>query len=151
MLRLVLLTSFHFFLTAQTPRTTRYHNWEGMSETDDEKPRLIKSLGSGHTLIMRNHGACCTGSTVAEAWVRMYYLIRCCQVQVDAARFAGASAGATGHLIVPSDAIMSHAADQITEFSPPGMFEWEPLRRKMMKKHPEVFGLLAKTSSSSKL
>ena len=48
---------------------------KGVSTDGDEKSRLAASIGPSpiHTLIMRNHGACTTGKTVGEAWVRLYH------------------------------------------------------------------------------
>ena len=58
-----------------------YHEWEGVSDDYDEKSRIAAALGpKAHTLMMRHHGAVTTGSTVAEAWVRYFYLDRICQV-----------------------------------------------------------------------
>lgn len=60
---------------------TMYHEWEGVSDDYNEKARIAAALGpTAHTLIMRHHGAVTTGTTVAEAWVRYYYLDRICQV-----------------------------------------------------------------------
>ncbi|EOD16627.1 hypothetical protein EMIHUDRAFT_44937, partial [Emiliania huxleyi CCMP1516] len=59
-----------------------YHGWEGVSDDYDEKARIAAALGPiAHTLLMRHHGAVTTGRTVAEAWVRYYYLDRMCEVQ----------------------------------------------------------------------
>ena len=33
-----------------------YHDFEGITVMDDEKPRLVKNLGSKNILILRNHG-----------------------------------------------------------------------------------------------
>ena len=61
-----------------------YYEWEGLSDDYDERARLAAALGSEcHTLIMRNHGACTVGRTVAEAWVRYFYLDTVCQQHLD--------------------------------------------------------------------
>jgi ribulose-5-phosphate 4-epimerase/fuculose-1-phosphate aldolase len=61
-----------------------YHDFEGPALRDDEKPRLVADLGRHHHLILKNHGLLTVGETVAEAFVRMYYLERSCEIQVRA-------------------------------------------------------------------
>ena len=104
-----------------------YHDWEGISDGYDECARIQEALGKdSHTLIMRNHGCITTGKTVAEAWVRYFYLERICRVQI-------ATLGQP--LNEPDAAVLKHAASQ---FSPKngkespylhGNMEWAALRR----------------------
>jgi ribulose-5-phosphate 4-epimerase/fuculose-1-phosphate aldolase len=61
-----------------------YHDFEGPALRDDEKPRLVADLGSHHYLILKNHGLLTVGETVAEAFIRMYFLERSCEIQVRA-------------------------------------------------------------------
>jgi ribulose-5-phosphate 4-epimerase/fuculose-1-phosphate aldolase len=61
-----------------------YHDFEGPALRDDEKPRLVSDLGRHHHLILKNHGLLTVGETVAEAFIRMYYLERSCEIQVRA-------------------------------------------------------------------
>lgn len=60
-----------------------YHDFEGVANDYEEQENIRRDLGDKHTLIMRHHGAATTGKTVGEAWVRMYYLDRVCQAQMD--------------------------------------------------------------------
>ena len=62
-----------------------YHDYEGPSLYDDERERLVLSLGEHKALVLRNHGLLVTGHNVADAFLRLYRLERACQVQVDAA------------------------------------------------------------------
>jgi ribulose-5-phosphate 4-epimerase/fuculose-1-phosphate aldolase len=59
-----------------------YHDYEGIAVRDDEKPRLVASLGSRRALILRNHGLLTVGGTIADAFLSMYVLESACQVQV---------------------------------------------------------------------
>jgi ribulose-5-phosphate 4-epimerase/fuculose-1-phosphate aldolase len=52
---------------------------------DDEKPRLVKSLGNKRALILRNHGLLCAGKTIADAFDLHYRLQRACEVQLATA------------------------------------------------------------------
>jgi ribulose-5-phosphate 4-epimerase/fuculose-1-phosphate aldolase len=61
-----------------------YHDFEGPATRDDEKPRLVADLGASVHLILKNHGLLTVGETVAEAFVRMYYLETSCAIQVRA-------------------------------------------------------------------
>ena len=100
-----------------------YHDWEGVSDDYDEKDRIAAALGpSCHTLLMRHHGAVTVGSTVAEAWVRYYYLDRLCSVQC-------AAGGAACRQ--PRAAVLEHAATQLGPGGPfcHGRYEWAALLR----------------------
>jgi len=61
-----------------------YHDFEGPALNADEKPRLVADLGNNTSLILRNHGLITVGESVAEAFVRMYYLETACAIQVRA-------------------------------------------------------------------
>ena len=58
-----------------------YHDFEGVTVRDDEKPRLVRSLGDKSYLILRNHGLLVCGRTVQEAFLRMWTIERACQIQ----------------------------------------------------------------------
>lgn len=59
-----------------------YHDFEGIATDIEERQRLVKDLGSKHSMILRNHGTLTVGRTVAEAFLRMYFLERACEAQV---------------------------------------------------------------------
>jgi ribulose-5-phosphate 4-epimerase/fuculose-1-phosphate aldolase len=59
-----------------------YHDYEGIALNDEEKPRLVRDLGTNTTLILRNHGLLTVGSTIADAFLWMYNLQRACEVQL---------------------------------------------------------------------
>ena len=99
-----------------------YHEYEGLSLDLEERERLAVSLGDNPVMIMRNHGLLTTGSTVAEAYVRMHYLELSCQVQLDIM-----STGREVHL--PSEEVCRNAAEQYRRSAPAGTHEWEPLLR----------------------
>jgi ribulose-5-phosphate 4-epimerase/fuculose-1-phosphate aldolase len=61
-----------------------YHDYEGIALRDDEKPRLVRDLGSNACLMLRNHGLLTVGATVGEAFVWMYVLQRACEAQIMA-------------------------------------------------------------------
>ncbi|SMG52962.1 class II aldolase/adducin family protein [Paraburkholderia susongensis] len=61
-----------------------YHDYEGIALRDDEKPRLVQSLGSNDFLMLRNHGLLTVGRSVGEAFIFMYLFEAVCSIQVRA-------------------------------------------------------------------
>lgn len=62
----------------------RYHDYEGVADNEDERNRIVKDLGDGGVLILRNHGTLTVGATVAEAFARMNRIERACRFQLSA-------------------------------------------------------------------
>jgi ribulose-5-phosphate 4-epimerase/fuculose-1-phosphate aldolase len=58
-----------------------YHDFEGETLRDDEKERLVRSLGDRSILILRNHGLLVCGRTIPEAFLLLWTLQRACDVQ----------------------------------------------------------------------
>jgi len=62
-----------------------YHDYEGIVLDAAEKARLVGVLGAtNHTLLLHNHGVITTGPSATWAFVRLYQIIRGCQVQLRA-------------------------------------------------------------------
>ena len=61
-----------------------YHDYEGPAVDLDEQQRLVRDLGDGAAMILRNHGLLTAGRTVCEAFVTMHWLEKACQAQVMA-------------------------------------------------------------------
>ena len=59
-----------------------YHEYEGIATDLEERERLVEDLGEKHAMILRNHGTLTVGETVADAFLRMYFLERACEAQV---------------------------------------------------------------------
>mmetsp|Transcript_24064 Transcript_24064/g.47245 ORF Transcript_24064/g.47245 Transcript_24064/m.47245 type:complete len:546 (+) Transcript_24064:150-1787(+) len=101
------------------------HEWEGLSDDLDEKPRLMEAVkGDSRVLLMRHHGFCTLAKTVAEAWVLAYYFDKSCRTQLEVMKASG------GKLRRPPASVMEKASQQIylPEFAP-GVCEWEALKR----------------------
>ena len=72
-------------LTQQAMRFTgrvATHSYDGVYFTDDERRRLIASLGNKLVMLLHNHGSLVCGRSIVEAFDIMYYLERACQAQV---------------------------------------------------------------------
>lgn len=59
-----------------------YHDYEGITTSRDERPRLVAALADKDYLILRNHGLLVVGATVAEAFQRLWTLQRACEIQL---------------------------------------------------------------------
>lgn len=61
-----------------------YHDYEGIALDLDERERIVADLGARNLMILRNHGTMALGETVADAFLRAYFLERACEAQVHA-------------------------------------------------------------------
>ena len=61
-----------------------YHDYEGVALRDDEKPRLVRDLGSNNFLMLRNHGLLTVAGTIPDAFLFMYLFESTCTIQVRA-------------------------------------------------------------------
>ena len=82
-----------------------YHDYEGIALSSAEKRRLVADLGDKPVMILRNHGLLTVGKTPGQAFLRMFYLERACQIQVDA--MAGGAP-----LVLPPPEVCEHTARQ---------------------------------------
>ncbi|MFB7569973.1 class II aldolase/adducin family protein [Streptomyces sp. NPDC056165] len=83
-----------------------YHDYEGVALNLDEQRRLVADIGGHPALILRNHGLLTVGESAAQAFLRMYYLEKACEIQVTA------QAGG-GPLVVPSAEVCEYTAQQL--------------------------------------
>jgi ribulose-5-phosphate 4-epimerase/fuculose-1-phosphate aldolase len=90
------------FYGAQLHGQIAYHEFEGVTVNEDERSRMVKSIGSKKAVILRNHGLLSWGSSIAEAFLWLWTLQRACDIQV-----AAASAGALHAL---TDAVLAQTA-----------------------------------------
>lgn len=67
-----------------------YHDYEGLALNEEEKPRLVRDLGTNKFLMLRNHGLLTVGRSIADAFVAMYFFETACSMQV-LAQAGGAS------------------------------------------------------------
>ncbi|MGA5702279.1 class II aldolase/adducin family protein [Peterkaempfera bronchialis] len=84
-----------------------YHDYEGIALNLAEQQRLVADLGGHPALILRNHGLLTVGETPAQAFLRMYYLEKACEIQVTA-QAGGAP------LTIPSPEVCEYTAQQLS-------------------------------------
>ncbi len=85
-----------------------YHDFKGFEFDMEGRDRLVADLGPHLCMIMRNHGILACGRTVPEAYFLHHYLEMACRAQI-----AALSAGGPESLILPSDEICEHGAQQM--------------------------------------
>ena len=78
-----------------------YHDFEGVTTSLDEQPRLVASLGAHPWLILRNHGILAVGSNLPEAFQRLWMLQRACEIQL-------ASDAGQGPNIAIAESVLAH-------------------------------------------
>lgn len=77
------------FYSAAFAGQVAYHEFEGITTDDEEKPRLVANLGAQNVLILRNHGLLVIGPTVPAALKTYWALQRACEVQHAADAMGG--------------------------------------------------------------
>jgi len=67
-----------------------YADYNGLALDYAEGERMARALGDRSVLVLRNHGVLVTGRSVAQAFERLYFFERACQVQMLALSTGGA-------------------------------------------------------------
>jgi ribulose-5-phosphate 4-epimerase/fuculose-1-phosphate aldolase len=108
-----------------------YHDYEGPAVDLDERKRLVADLGDHVAMVLRNHGLLAVGSTIAEAFVTLYWLERACQAQMLAV-------ASNAELNVPGEETIRTTNDR---YKPGqrrriGELEWAGLLRLVERRYP---------------
>ena len=77
------------FYAAFLDGSVAYHDFEGVTTSVAEQPRLVASLGDKRVLILRNHGLLVAERSVSATYYWYYVLQRACQVQAAAHAMPG--------------------------------------------------------------
>ena len=59
-----------------------YHDYEGLTDSFDERERIVEALGRNRALIMRHHGVTTVGATAREAFSLMKEFVRAARIQL---------------------------------------------------------------------
>jgi len=101
----------------------------GIADAEEEGQRLSKSLGNKKHLLMGNHGICCSGETVAEAFEDLYFFERAAQTLM--------LAYASGQpLNILSDEVAQNTADGWRDYKGMGFAHFEYLKSKLDRSDP---------------
>jgi ribulose-5-phosphate 4-epimerase/fuculose-1-phosphate aldolase len=117
-----------------------YHDYEGIALDFSEQQRLVADLGTHSVMILRNHGLLTVGDSVKQAFLRMYYLEKACEIQI--------AAQAGGTLRFPPDEVCRRTEKQFNapgqdvaegELSDPDavQFAWDALLRLLDRVAPD--------------
>ncbi len=60
-----------------------YHDYEGLTDSFDERERITAALGNNRALIMRHHGITTVGATAREAFSLMKEFVRAARIQLQ--------------------------------------------------------------------
>jgi ribulose-5-phosphate 4-epimerase/fuculose-1-phosphate aldolase len=61
---------------------TGYHDYEGLTDSFDERERIVAALGRNRALVMRHHGVTTVGETAREAFSLMKEFVRAARIQI---------------------------------------------------------------------
>lgn len=108
-----------------------YHEYEGVVLNDREKESLVRDLGAGEALVLRNHGALVVGRTPGECFNWTHRLELACRSQI------AAMSCNTKLRPVPQDVLEETWNNyQPGTRRPYGLMEWPALLRKLDRLDP---------------
>src|SRR6202165_2376185 len=108
-----------------------YHDYQGVVLDTKEEESLLRDLGNGEALILRNHGLLTVGKTIGEAFNWMHRLELTARSQL-AAMATGAK------LVIASGKVLeeTYMNSQPQTRRPYGVMEWPALLRKLDRMDP---------------
>jgi ribulose-5-phosphate 4-epimerase/fuculose-1-phosphate aldolase len=108
-----------------------YHDYQGVVLKTEEQESLLRDLGNGEALILRNHGALTVGRSVGEAFNWMHRLELACRSQL------AAMACNSPFMRVPQPVLEETWNNyQPGTRRPYGLMEWPALLRKLDRIDP---------------
>ena len=108
-----------------------YHDYEGIALNPDEKQRLVRDLADNNFMMLRNHGLLTCGSSVADAFLFMYFFEAACMIQVR----AQAGGGELRHIEPKILAGIQAQADAVTR-GIGGDIAWPGILRRLDRRNP---------------
>ena len=120
------------FYSALLHNQIAYHDFEGITVNDEEKPRLIANLGDKSLMILRNHGLLAGGRTIHEAFQNLWAMERACHVQVTTDSTGRPNIPVGPEILAKSEQLMAMQAMG----GPSGELEFKALTRLIEKIDP---------------
>ncbi|SRR6266702_170561 len=77
------------FYGAQLAGRVGYHAFEGITLFDDERERMLASLGDGDVLVLRNHGVAVGAPDIPSAFMLLWTVQRAAEIQCQAGMIPG--------------------------------------------------------------
>jgi len=112
-----------------------WHEYEGVAVDHDERPRLQADLGEKELMLLWNHGTLALGPSIAEAFMRIYFLERACAMQVATLSAMG---GTEPHPVMEGIEAKTAAQGNHPELSKmmANQLAWPALRRMLDRRSP---------------
>jgi len=79
----------HNFYGAQLFGRVAYHDFEGITLYDDERARMLASLGDKHVLVLRNHGVAACERDIPTTFALLWTAQRAAEIQCQAGTLGG--------------------------------------------------------------
>ena len=80
---------YNNFYSAQLAGRVAYHDFEGITLYDDERDRMLASLGDRHVLVLRNHGVAVCERDIPMTFFLLWIVQRAAEVQCAAGARGG--------------------------------------------------------------
>lgn len=109
-----------------------YHDYEDGPSHLAKPEGLLESYAGKFYLIQRNHGVFTIGESISQAWLRMYALVRACEVQI----MAQSGGRAVGRVPAPSLA-EEDVAKRRAKAARVGALGWSALLRRLDIEEPD--------------
>nr|WP_319250996.1 class II aldolase/adducin family protein [uncultured Celeribacter sp.] len=77
------------FYGAQLYGRVAYHAFEGITIYDEERERMLNSLGDKHVLVLKNHGVACMEADIPLTFFLLWTFQRAAEIQCAAAAIPG--------------------------------------------------------------
>ena len=111
-----------------------YHDFEGVAVDLDERPRLQHDLGGKNIMLLRNHGTLALGATIAEAFMRIYFIERACAMQVATLSSSGGEFYPTEESV--QDKVAEQGRDEEIARQGANLLAWPALLRRLDRLDP---------------
>jgi ribulose-5-phosphate 4-epimerase/fuculose-1-phosphate aldolase len=80
---------FNNFYGAQLVGRIGYHDFEGITLFQNERARMLASLGDKHVLVLRNHGVAVCERDIPSTFMLLWVVQRAAEIQCQAGQLAG--------------------------------------------------------------
>jgi ribulose-5-phosphate 4-epimerase/fuculose-1-phosphate aldolase len=80
---------YNNFYGAQLTGRVGYHDFEGITLYQDERSRMLASLGDKHVLVLRNHGVAVCERDIPTTFMLLWVVQRAAEIQCKAAELGG--------------------------------------------------------------
>jgi len=117
--------------TAMRFASIAYHDFEGPAIDLAERQRLVRDLGAGDAMVLRNHGLLVASADIPQAFNTIYWLEMACRAQVDAMACNTELNYADPEVVKRTEHLYRPEVRR-----PHGVLEWPAMRRYLDRRDP---------------